>query len=134
MSDEGYQSVSWMEWAPTIGQLDERADRSWVREKMVGWVANPHEGAVQRMEVGEGEGEGVCVCVATPPPRPIGPSRPAGAWRLRRWTWGCSRSSGWATVAASSAGSSSSPRPLSPSATARPSCPSPPQSCCWTCR
>lgn len=74
--------------------------------------------------------------VRRPPACPIGPFHPAAAWRLRRWTWACSRSSGWATAAASSAALSSSPLPPSPSATAPPSCPSPPQkSCChWACR
>lgn len=71
--------------------------------------------------VGMGRGGGAC---------PIGPFRPAGVWRLRQSTWACSRSLGWATVVASSSGLSFAPLPLSPSAIAPPSCPSPQQRRC----
>lgn len=47
-------TVSWMEWASTTGQLDERADGKWDRQKMVGWVVYPHEEAVQRMDLSRG--------------------------------------------------------------------------------
>lgn len=70
-----------------------------------------------------------------PPASPIGPFHPAGVWRLRRSTWVCSRSWGWATVVVSSSGLSSAPLLLSLSATAPPSCPSPLRRRCyrWAC-
>lgn len=73
--------------------------------------------------------------VRSPLACPIGPFRRVVALRLRRWTWACSRSWDWATAAGSSSAFSCAPLLLSPSATARPSCPSPQQkSCCrWAC-
>lgn len=57
---------------------------------------------------------------------PIGPSRPRGEWRLRRWTWACSRSWGWVKVEVSYGASfASAARLLSPAATVQPSYPNP---------
>lgn len=50
-------TVSWMDWAPATGRLDESADGLWERQKVEGY---PDEGAVQRMDLGRGG-------VATPP-------------------------------------------------------------------
>lgn len=61
-------------------------------------------------------------------PPPIGPSRPRGEWRLRRWTWACFRSWGWAKVGASCGASFAfAAQLLSPAATVQPSYPNPRQ-------
>ncbi len=98
------------------------SNSEWLKEILLAAKEQKMEG-----EWWDVDGLGFIWDVWTPPfHTPIGPSRPRGEWRLRRWTWECSRSWGLVKVGASCGASFASvAQLLSPAATVQPSYPSP---------